>query len=88
MLHVPCKSNALAMTDVMSGQVDIMITDIGLAHPPIKASKVIALAVTGPDRAGSLPELPTMAVHSQKSVPSSHTKLTLREQRIELCREG
>ena len=61
MLHVPYKSNTLAITDVMSGQVDIMITDIGLAHPQIKAGKVIGLAVTGPDRASSLPELPTMA---------------------------
>ena len=60
MLHVPYKSNTLALTDVMSGQVNIMITDLGLAYPQIKAGKVIGLAVTGSERASSLPELPTM----------------------------
>lgn len=61
MLHVPYKSNTLALTDVMGGQVHTMISDIGLAYPQIKAGKVIGLAVTSPERAPSLPELPTMA---------------------------
>lgn len=60
-LHVPYKSNTQALADVMSGQVPMMISDVGLAHPQIKAGKVIGLAVTGPGRAPSLPELPTMA---------------------------
>lgn len=60
-LHVPYKSNTQALADVMGGQVNIMISDVGLAYPQIKAGKVIGLAVTGPERASSLPELPSMA---------------------------
>jgi tripartite-type tricarboxylate transporter receptor subunit TctC len=60
-LHVPYKSNTQALADVMSGQVPMMISDIGLAHPQIKAGKVTGIAVTGTDRAPSLAELPTMA---------------------------
>lgn len=60
-LHVPYKSNTQALADVMSGQVPMMISDIGLAYPQIKAGKVIGIAVTGTERAASLAELPTMA---------------------------
>ena len=59
-LHVPYKSNTQAIADVMGGQVPMMISDVGLAHPQIRAGKVIGLAVTSPERAPSLPELPTM----------------------------
>ena len=59
-VHVPYKSNTQAIADVMSGQVPMMISDVGLAHPQIRAGKVIGLAVTSPERAPSLPELPTM----------------------------
>jgi tripartite-type tricarboxylate transporter receptor subunit TctC len=60
-VHVPYKSNTQALADVMGGQVPVMISDLGLAHPQIKAGKVIGLAVTGTERAASVPELPTMA---------------------------
>lgn len=59
-VHVPYKSNTQALADVMGGQVPMMICDIGLAHPQIKAGKVIGLAVTSTERAASVPELPTM----------------------------
>ena len=59
-VHIPYKSNTQALADVMAGQVQMMISDVGLAHPQIRAGKVIGLAVTGPERASSLQELPTM----------------------------
>lgn len=59
-VHVPYKSNTQAIGDVMGGQVPMMISDVGLAHPQIRAGKVVGLAVTSPERAPSLPELPTM----------------------------
>ncbi len=59
-VHVPYKSNTQALADVMGGQVPMMICDIGLAHPQIKAGKVIGLAVTSTERAASVPDLPTM----------------------------
>jgi len=59
-VHVPYKSNTQALADVIGGQVPMMISDVGLAFPQIKAGKVIGLAVTGTERAASVPELPTM----------------------------
>lgn len=60
-VHVPYKSNTQALADVIGGQVPVMISDVGLAYPQIKAGKVLGLAVTGTERAASVPELPTMA---------------------------
>ena len=59
-VHVPYKSNTQALADVIGGQVPVMICDIGLAFPQIRAGKVTGLAVTSTERAASVPELPTM----------------------------
>jgi tripartite-type tricarboxylate transporter receptor subunit TctC len=60
MEHVPYKGGAQALTDVMSGQVDLMFNVLPSALPQIKAGAVKALAVTGAQRAPSLPDRPTM----------------------------
>src|SRR5213075_2341333 len=43
MLHVPYKSNPLAITDLLGGQIDMMITDTATGLPQVKAGKVRAL---------------------------------------------
>lgn len=60
LLHVPYKSNSLAVTDLLGGQLDMMITDTatGLAHA--NSGKLVALAVTGSKRAPEAPHLPTI----------------------------
>ncbi len=60
MEHVPYKGGAQALADVMSGQVDLMFNVLPSALPQIKAGTVKALAVTGAQRAASLPDRPTM----------------------------
>jgi tripartite-type tricarboxylate transporter receptor subunit TctC len=45
-LHVPYKSNPLAITDLLGGQIDMMITDTATGIPQVKAGKVRALGVT------------------------------------------
>lgn len=60
MEHVPYKGGAQAMTDVMSGQVDLMFNVLPSALPQIKAGTVRALAVTGAQRAPALADRPTM----------------------------
>jgi tripartite-type tricarboxylate transporter receptor subunit TctC len=60
MEHVPYKGGAQALTDVMGGQVDLMFNVLPSALPQIKAGGVKALAVTGAQRAPSLPDRPTM----------------------------
>jgi tripartite-type tricarboxylate transporter receptor subunit TctC len=61
MVHVPYKGTALAMPDLMSGQVSMVVDNIASALPHIRSGKVKALAVTTPGRSALLPELPTVA---------------------------
>jgi tripartite-type tricarboxylate transporter receptor subunit TctC len=60
MVHVPYKGGAQALNDLMGGQVDLMFNVLPSAMPQIKAGNVKALAVTGAQRAATLPDLPTM----------------------------
>lgn len=61
LMHVPYKGSTPAMTDLLSGQVQLMFENIMTAHPQIKAGKVRALGVTGRARNASLPDVPTIA---------------------------
>src|SRR5262245_40153339 len=58
MLHVPYKSAAPAMVDVMAGHVSLMFAAGGLAEA--RTGKVRALAVTTAKRCPSASELPTV----------------------------
>ncbi|SFP48725.1 Tripartite-type tricarboxylate transporter, receptor component TctC [Variovorax sp. OK605] len=57
--HVPYKGAAPAMTDVMGGQVPVMMLDLASGLPIIKSGKVRVLAIALPQRAGALPDVPT-----------------------------
>lgn len=59
-VHIPYKGGAQAMTDVMSGQAEMMWNVLPSALPQIKAGTVKALAVTGKVRSDALPDVPTM----------------------------
>jgi tripartite-type tricarboxylate transporter receptor subunit TctC len=59
-LHVPYKSNPNALTDLMGGQVDMMITDTATGVPQIKGGKLRALGVSTARRIPLLPEVPTI----------------------------
>lgn len=59
-LHVPYKSNTLAITDLLGGQIDMMITDTSTGVPQIKAGKVRALGVSTARRMAMLPDVPTL----------------------------
>jgi tripartite-type tricarboxylate transporter receptor subunit TctC len=60
-LHVPYKSNPLAITDLLGGQIDFMITDAATGVPQIKGGKLRALGVSTTKRNPMLPEVPTIA---------------------------
>jgi tripartite-type tricarboxylate transporter receptor subunit TctC len=59
-LHVPYKSNPLAITDLLGGQIDMMITDTATGLPQVKGGKVRALGVTAKKRSPLAPDIPTI----------------------------
>jgi tripartite-type tricarboxylate transporter receptor subunit TctC len=59
-LHVPYKSNPLAITDLLGGQIDMMITDTSTGVPQVKAGKLRALGYSTQKRSSQLPEVPTI----------------------------
>ena len=61
MLHVPYKGVGNAVTDLLGGQVQVMVAPTQAVMGHVKSGKLRALAVTGLKRSPSAPELPTMA---------------------------
>lgn len=61
MEHIPYKGFAPALTDILGGQIQVMMNSIVALVPQIKAGKVRALAVSSKARSPFMPELPTMA---------------------------
>jgi tripartite-type tricarboxylate transporter receptor subunit TctC len=61
MLHVPYRGSALALPDLIAGRTQMMIDIIVSALPLIESGQLRALAVTGAQRSGLLPEVPTIA---------------------------
>ena len=63
--HVPYRGSVAALTDMLSGQVQVLFDNLPASIEYIKAGKVRALAVTTTTRSEALPELPTVS----ESVP-------------------
>ncbi len=61
MTHVPYKGFAPALTDILGGQVQLMMNSIVALAPQVKAGKIRALAVSSRTRSSVLPDVPTMA---------------------------
>ena len=60
-LSVPYKGSSPALVDLMSGQVQVMITTMASAGAHVKSGKLRALAVTGARRHPEHPDVPTFA---------------------------
>jgi tripartite-type tricarboxylate transporter receptor subunit TctC len=59
LVHVPYKGLSGAQTDLIGGQVQVMIATFNSLLPFAKAGKIKMLAVTGSKRSDLLPEVPT-----------------------------
>ncbi len=59
--HVPYKGNALALTDILGGQVSMGFPSLSTVLPHVKSGKLKALASIGATRSPAMPELPTVA---------------------------
>lgn len=61
MLHVPYKGTGQAVTDLLSGTIDLMFAPGQTVNPHVKAGKLLALASTGDQRSRTSSDLPTIA---------------------------
>ena len=59
--HVPYRGEALALTDLIAGQVQVVFGSIPASIQYVRAGKLRALAVTTTTRAEALPDLPIVA---------------------------
>jgi tripartite-type tricarboxylate transporter receptor subunit TctC len=69
MLHVPYRGAALALTDLIGGQVDVMFDNMPSSIEHIRVGRLRPLAVTTTKRLESLPDIPTVG----EFVPSFET---------------
>jgi tripartite-type tricarboxylate transporter receptor subunit TctC len=60
MVHVPYRGTAPALQDIMGNTVDMFFDNIGSSMSLHLAGKLRILGVCGPDRAPSLPDIPTV----------------------------
>jgi tripartite-type tricarboxylate transporter receptor subunit TctC len=61
MVHVAYKGSGPALTDLLSGNIQLMFDTLGTALPPVKGGLLRALAVSSAQRIPDLPDVPTMA---------------------------
>ena len=60
MTHVPYRGSNPALTDMISGQCQVMFDNMPSCLPHVKAGKLRALAVTTEQRSAQLPDVPTL----------------------------
>jgi len=61
MVHVPYRGGAPALTDMLSGQVQVMFDNLPTSIEHIRAGKLRPLAITSATRSELLPEVPALA---------------------------
>ncbi len=61
MVHVPYRVTAQAVLALLSGEIDLIATDLSLLVPHAKAGTLRILAVAGPKRVPFAPQVPTVA---------------------------
>jgi tripartite-type tricarboxylate transporter receptor subunit TctC len=60
-VHVPYKGIAEAVTDTMTGRVQLLMSAPSTTVAPVKEGKLLALATTGRQRISAYPKTPTVA---------------------------
>ncbi len=61
LVHVPYKGAGPALTDLLSGNIQVMFDTFGTALPPVKAGLLRPLGVSSKQRMSDLPDVPTIA---------------------------
>lgn len=60
MTHVAYKGSGPALTGVVAGEVDVMVSVLGAALPQVTGGTVVPVAIVGPQRVKELPNVPTL----------------------------
>lgn len=60
LMHIPYKGSTAALTAVLAGEVDAMVSVVGPALPQVQSGKVQAVAVLGASRVPQWPQVPTV----------------------------
>src|SRR6266480_4714743 len=71
LIHIPYKGSSQAHIDLLGGQVEMMLDTTSSAMGQIKAGRLRALAVTTPQRAAELPNVPTLVESGVQGVEMS-----------------
>jgi len=71
-VHVPYRGAAPAVTDLLGGQVQLVVLDVPVLLPHIRSGALHALGVTSQTRAANLPDVPTTAEGGFPSVLSDN----------------
>jgi tripartite-type tricarboxylate transporter receptor subunit TctC len=77
MVHVPYKGAGPATTAVLAGEAQVLFGSIASSLSYVRANRLVALAVTSPQRSALAPELPTLGESgiADVEVPSWYTLL-------------
>ena len=60
LVHIPYKTEPPAITDLLSGQIQLMISSYSTVAPHLREGKLRALVTTLPDRSALLPDVPSI----------------------------
>jgi tripartite-type tricarboxylate transporter receptor subunit TctC len=71
MTHVPYKSSAPSLTDLVAGNIQVLFNNLISTTPFVKSGRVKALATTGAKRSPALPDLPTLDESGLKGYENS-----------------
>jgi tripartite-type tricarboxylate transporter receptor subunit TctC len=70
MLHIPYKGLSPALTELVSGQVQMMFSSAVAMLPQVKSGRLRVIAMTGAKRSPAIPDVPTVA---ESGVPGYET---------------
>ncbi len=60
-VHVPYKGSSFALTAMISGEVDMVVSSVPATIPHINSGRLRGIAVLAPERVAALPQVPTTA---------------------------
>jgi tripartite-type tricarboxylate transporter receptor subunit TctC len=71
LLHIPYQGTSRAMTDVLSGRVDMIFGNVPVVLPFVKEGRLKALTITSEERSKQMPDVPTVAEVGMKNAEIS-----------------